>query len=124
MKKVLIVDDVEVNHILLRCYFERFNRDIKLVSAYNGKEAIHKVRFCKDFDMILMDFKMPSMDGCKVMQGIREIWPEARIVLHSDYEYARFGYSRHGFDDILEKPLTKEAFTRFAEKYKLMVPVI
>jgi PAS domain S-box-containing protein len=59
-QKVLIVDDIESNRLLLNKVLEIYN--LKILEAVNGKEAIHMAEENKP-DIILMDLRMPVMDG-------------------------------------------------------------
>jgi PAS domain S-box-containing protein len=58
--RILIIDDIDYNRDLLRGYMGKYNFDI--IEAENGKEAIEKAREYMP-DLILLDMKMPVMDG-------------------------------------------------------------
>ena len=58
--KVLIVDDVDTNLMVIRDYFD--NSNLEIIEATNGKEAIQMVELHNP-DVILMDLQMPIMDG-------------------------------------------------------------
>ncbi len=66
--KVLVVDDVEANRILIRGFFQKSGVDI--LEAANGREAVEIARTQKP-DMIFMDMKMPIMDGYKATELIK-----------------------------------------------------
>lgn len=66
---VLVVDDVQVNCRLIQDFFR--NTPVKISSATNGKEALELLRQEKP-DLILMDLKMPIMDGYEATQLIRQ----------------------------------------------------
>jgi len=68
--KILVVEDNENDQIIIMSFLKRLNHSV--IIANNGKEAIEK--FKKDnFNCILMDIRMPEMDGKKATQIIREI---------------------------------------------------
>ncbi len=68
-KKLLIVDDNYTWHEVLKNTLELF--DIEVTSAYSGEEAIKLVDGCKNrFDLILMDWQMPTLDGIHTAKKI------------------------------------------------------
>lgn len=73
---ILIVDDVAHNRDLLRAYLTPYGFDI--IEAENGKIAIEKV-LQQSPDLILMDLKMPQMNGFEACQHLRSI-PETRVI--------------------------------------------
>jgi HAMP domain-containing protein/signal transduction histidine kinase/DNA-binding response OmpR family regulator len=70
-KKVLVVDDDIRNIFALTSVLERFK--MKVMSAENGKDAIQMLVNERDFDIVLMDIMLPTMDGYATMRAIREI---------------------------------------------------
>ncbi len=69
-KKILIVDDDRRNSFVLATILE--NKDMEVVAAYHGQEALSILDELPDIDLVLMDIMMPVMDGYKAMQKIRE----------------------------------------------------
>ena len=67
--KILVVDDTEINHEVLKGVFEDF--EVNLFHAYNGNQ-------CKEIaerelpDIILMDFHMPDIDGSEVTRNLKQ----------------------------------------------------
>ena len=66
--RILVVDDVMVNRVLIRSFLE--NYEFEIVDAQDGAEAL-KVAKEQQPDVILMDIKMPVMDGYKATSEIR-----------------------------------------------------
>ncbi len=66
---ILIVDDIDINRKLLKDYFEK--EPFTLFEARNGKEAVTLAQKEK-IDLILMDIKMPVMDGYEATKIIKE----------------------------------------------------
>ncbi len=65
---VLVADDVEANRHLLRGYLEPYG--FKIFDAANGQEAVDVIRECRP-DIVLMDMKMPVMDGYEATDVIK-----------------------------------------------------
>ncbi|MCP4692731.1 MAG: response regulator, partial [Desulfobacterales bacterium] len=65
---ILIVDDIDYNRELLVTFLE--NRGFEFVFAENGREAIEQARRCAP-DLILLDMKMPVMDGYEASKRLR-----------------------------------------------------
>jgi HAMP domain-containing protein/CheY-like chemotaxis protein/signal transduction histidine kinase len=70
-KKVLVVDDDIRNIFAMTSVLERFKMEV--VSAENGKDAIQLLTEHRDFDIVLMDIMLPTMDGYTTIRAMREI---------------------------------------------------
>ena len=106
LKKILVVEDIESNFKLL---FAILHKQFELTWAVNGVEAVEKTRN-GNFDMILMDMKMPGMNGLEATNEIRKfdrMTPIVALTAHafdSDKEAAR----TVGCNDYLVKPVNKK----------------
>jgi HAMP domain-containing protein/CheY-like chemotaxis protein/signal transduction histidine kinase len=76
-RKVLIVDDDARNIFALSIVLE--NRDMEVLSATNGRQAIETIQNTPDLAVVLMDIMMPEMDGYQTMREIRRI-PDFRTL--------------------------------------------
>lgn len=81
-KKIMIVDDELLNVILIEEFVKELN--CKVVKAFNALEALENVQK-EDFDAIIMDFKMPKMNGIDLSEKIFEIKPNIPIIIVSAY---------------------------------------
>ncbi|MEN6553856.1 MAG: ATP-binding protein, partial [Methanobacterium sp.] len=72
-KTILIADDELVNIILFKKLLSETNANI--LSASNGLEAIDQCRNINEIDLVLMDIKMPEMDGQTAMKQIKDFRP-------------------------------------------------
>ncbi|WEG73313.1 response regulator transcription factor [Vagococcus intermedius] len=72
--KLLVVDDDKEIVELLSIYIQ--NEGHSVVKAYDGKEALTKIRTTPDIDLMILDVMMPNMDG---MQVVKELRKESQI---------------------------------------------
>jgi len=112
--RVLLVDDVEENRFIMSQYLK--DHPIQLVEATNGREAVEKHQ-SEPFDLIMMDMRMPIMDGYEATRRIRAwelesgrvpvpiIAVSAQALKEEIDQSLKEGVSAH-----LTKPLTREKF--------------
>ena len=116
-KTVLLVEDHKYNLIVLKKMLEQSGMTV--ITAVNGKEAVDICRENKEIDLILMDLKMPVMDGYSAMVEIRKIRPMIKIIAETAYALA--GDDRKilaaGFDDYLAKPISRESLENILKKH-------
>jgi DNA-binding NarL/FixJ family response regulator len=83
--KILLVDDQSLFAESLRTSLDHYAEDMNVVGiAHNGKEAIAMTAQYQP-DVILMDIKMPEMDGVEAVREIRPKYPDIRIIMLSTY---------------------------------------
>ncbi|MBI4965630.1 MAG: response regulator [Desulfomonile tiedjei] len=80
--KVLIVDDEERFRTTM-CKLLTV-RGLEAVTAGSGKEAIQKLRQ-NPYDVIILDVRMPEMGGVQVLSEIKEIDPQAEVIIMTGY---------------------------------------
>jgi len=107
--RLLVVEDLEVNRMLLRQMLR--NKGIVMFEAENGKESLEVLKE-HDVDLILMDLHMPEMDGIEATQRIREgrvrrVNAEIPIVcLTADvFKETKEAIFSAGMNDFVTKPL-------------------
>ena len=104
MANVLLVDD-EVPFV--ETMTKRLTkRDLDVSTAFNGQEALDKLEETRSIDVVILDVKMPGMDGLETLEKIRKKYPLVEVVMltgHATVESAIDGM-KYGAFDYLMKP--------------------
>jgi len=82
--RVLIVDDQPRARKSVRALLSTWNGVLEIREAGNGREAVRLVEELPP-DLVLMDARMPEMDGLEATRQIKARWPEVKIVVLSMY---------------------------------------
>ncbi|HET6556762.1 MAG TPA: response regulator [Prolixibacteraceae bacterium] len=92
---------------------------IKTLHAWNGLEAVEMVKNNEDISMVLMDIKMPEMDGLTATRMIKEMKPKLPVVAQTAYESRedRDKAKNAGVDYYLTKPISRVLFMEVMNMY-------
>ncbi|MBU0946918.1 MAG: response regulator [Proteobacteria bacterium] len=104
---VLIVDDEQEFRSMTMKRLSK--RDIHCDGAENGEEAIKRIKK-GDIDVVLLDVKMPGMDGIETLQEIKRLRPLTEVVMltgHASVESGIDGMKLGAFDYLM-KPMELE----------------
>jgi DNA-binding NarL/FixJ family response regulator len=75
--RILIVDDEPAIHEVMDTYLKHFLDDFEIITAANGREAVSSAKKCikqgHPPDFVLMDMKMPEMDGLECTRTLTEL---------------------------------------------------
>ncbi len=114
---ILVVEDEKNSAIYLKEILS--NRKIKQLLAKDGKQAIEMFKKNPDIDLILMDIKLPVMDGYTATREIKKIKSDIPVIAQT--AYAMFGDKekalKAGCDDYIAKPISEENLISLLEKY-------
>lgn len=107
MFKIMIVDDEPLERQAIRMILENYRPDYQVAGeASNGEEAVDVARFVRP-DIILLDIKMPGLNGMEVARILRPELPGTRFVIVS--AYGEFDYAKKavtlGISEYLLKPV-------------------
>ena len=115
-KKLLIAEDEELNYKL---YSEIFKpTGIELIRAENGKIAVDLFEKMPDFDIVILDLKMPEMDGIQAFKHIKKIKKEVPVFAITAFamEEEKQEIEQMGFNKYFAKPINKkELFSTLSE---------
>lgn len=107
-KTILIVDDEETIRLYLSTVLAQLK--VQILEACNGKEAIEVFKQHKNIDLILMDLRMPEMNGFDSLAAIRKLNTYTKVIAQTAYAMPgeREKCLQAGFSDYIEKPIKKE----------------
>ena len=117
-QKVLIVDDVSENRVLLEEMLESLQFDV--VSSHDGEDAYIKAKE-KVFDIVLTDIVMPILDGYGLLKKLKAdsqyrnvpILAVSASIMRDEKEK----FLAYGFDEVIEKPIEKEGLMNHLKNY-------
>lgn len=116
-KKLLVAEDYEFNREIIVDMLRLFGIEPEI--AFNGKEALDKAA-AKHYDLILMDIRMPVMDGYQASQEIRKLpGPKPLIIALTASSALREKekFMEMGMDDFLIKPIELHELESTLRKY-------
>lgn len=116
-KTVLIAEDEKFNFEFLKTVVQKANA--KIIWAENGVKAVAICKENNEVDLILMDIKMPEMDGITATSEIRKIRPDIPIIAQSAYSMPKekMRASKVGINDFITKPINFQELIVTMSKY-------
>lgn len=115
--KILIAEDDKISRLFINKAVQAFSKET--LNVVNGAEAVEVCRNNKDIDLVLMDIKMPLMDGYEATTAIRQFNKDIIIIAQSAYgltgdveKAIRSGCNTH-----ISKPINKHDFLVLIQKY-------
>jgi|GEM_PF-2009297 len=117
---ILIAEDDDVNFLLLDLWLKaHFN----VIRAVNGFEAVHIFEKNHSIDLIIMDIKMPYMDGIEATKQIRKTDMYIPIIAHTAYAMNEesIAIKKAGCDQVLIKPIERETLLDVLAAYQVSI---
>jgi two-component system, NtrC family, response regulator HydG len=121
--RILVVDDEQHIRNSLATWFREEGYDVSV--AASGKDALAAVAR-EGTNILLVDIKMPGMDGLELQRRVRELAPDATIIIMTAYASVETAVEalKEGAYDYIVKPFDPEAVSRLvrkaAERYSLL----
>jgi DNA-binding NtrC family response regulator len=107
MKKILVIDDEPI--IRISCERTLAPEGYEVRTASGGREGLTFLEQ-ENFGLVILDLKMPDIDGIEVLNAIREKWPETKVIMISGYSTVDTAVQalRQGAFNFIEKPFTPD----------------
>lgn len=114
---VLVAEDDEVNYVYIREIFR--NTGAKILHALNGREAIEMVNNNSSINIVLIDIKMPVMNGYEAIKKIREARPSLPIIAQTAFALSNemLKAFNAGSSDYISKPFKKDQLINVVTKH-------
>lgn len=99
----MVVDDEEALRTVLSAELE--GEGYQVVSAGDGQEAIN-ILTTREFDLILLDIKMPNVDGFEVLKFVKERQPKTKVIMLTGFADLKNAIEskKLGAEDFVSKP--------------------
>jgi len=114
---LLIAEDEEFNLLYLKAALK--TTGIKIISAQNGIEAVEQCKKNNDISLVLMDIKMPEMDGLTATRIIKSFNMNLPIIATTAYAFCadELRFLEAGCNDYLAKPIKRDRLYSMINKY-------
>lgn len=114
---VLIAEDDETNFLYIEAVMKKIG--CKYIHAANGAEAVDMCKQHKHLSLVLMDIKMPVMNGLEATQLIHKLRPELPIIATTAYAQTsdEYRFLSAGCNGYLVKPVKRESLLQLLQKY-------
>ncbi len=117
---ILIAEDGETNFLFLKTILTKMNDyDFTIYRAKNGQEAVTICQENENIDLVLMDIKMPIMDGYDATSYIKKMRPDLPIIAQTAYSIEEDVQKAldSGCDDFVSKPVDRKVLKPMLKKY-------
>lgn len=115
MPQILVLDDEKNIRLTVRRCLETLEMSVD--DAIDGEEALAKLRETH-YDLLLLDIKLPGMDGMEVLKIVRNSYPALRVIIISAHGSIQTAVEamRQGAVNYLEKPFTPDELRQVVNK--------
>ncbi|MGC4041547.1 MAG: ATP-binding protein [Flavobacterium sp.] len=114
---ILIAEDDNINFLLFQKMMQ--HKNIKIIRAINGREAVDICLTNPNIDLVLMDIKMPIMNGFEALEQILPMRPNLPIIAQTAYSFPddKIKIEQAGFSGYITKPLNRDALFELINRY-------
>ena len=104
---VLVAEDDDMNFFFIKELLTEYK--VNIMRATTGVESVNMVRSSPNIDMVLMDIKMPGMDGLDATREVKKIRRDLPVIAQTAYAFAsdKEKAFEAGCDDYISKPIDR-----------------
>ncbi len=117
--KIIIAEDDEINYLYISIMLQNSDSKINIIHADNGEQAIKLCSENPDARLVLMDIKMPKLNGYDAVRKIKENNPALPIIAvtaYSSIDDQNKAFDA-GCDDFIPKPISQKTIENILDKY-------
>ena len=113
-KQIMVCDDEEGIREALKLILEK---DFDVIMAENGEDAVKKMK-ASPVDLVILDVKMPRMDGLHTLKRLKKINPSCKVIIATGYRSVEIAQAaaRCGAYDYVLKPFDRKQVLETAKK--------
>lgn len=114
---VLVAEDDDMNFFFIKELLTEFN--VNILRASTGVESVNLVRSYPNIDLVLMDIKMPGMDGLDATREVKKIRSNLPVIAQTAYAFTsdKEKAIEAGCDDYISKPIDRLKLVSLMTKY-------
>jgi PAS domain S-box-containing protein len=114
---ILIAEDEDINYLMITKMLRSSN--YTFIRAYDGKECVDLAQSNPDVALIMMDIKMPVMNGMDATRAIRKFNPDIPIIAQTAHAFVgeKEKIMDSGCTDYISKPIEQQELAKMVEKY-------
>ncbi|MQY80151.1 MAG: response regulator [Bacteroidetes bacterium] len=116
-KTILVVEDEDANYFLIETLLRKYNP--KIIRARDGLDAIRVTQSQDNPDLILMDIRLPGLNGIESTRKIREFNPKVPIIAQTAYAFPEDKEKAiaAGCNDFITKPINHDQLIKKINKH-------
>jgi len=116
-KTILVAEDEDTNYLFLHELLKKTG--VTVIRAVDGEETVRLFKDHPEIDLVLIDLKMPVMDGFEATRLMKLLNKDVPVIAQTAYamEGDEEKCRKAGCDDYLAKPIMKESFMAMLDKY-------
>lgn len=116
-KTILVVEDEESSRFLFEKTLKK--TQAKIIYVNNGMAAINLIQTKPDIDLVLMDIRIPIMDGITATAKIKKLNPHLPVIIQTAFAMStiREESIKSGCDEFITKPIDTDTLLYLLDKY-------
>ncbi len=117
---ILIAEDDEINFLYMEALLnEEIEGNFNIIHVKNGKSAIAACKENSNIELVLMDIKMPDMNGYEATKTIKSFRPTLPVIAQTAFStvYEKSTANNAGCDEFISKPIVRENLTLLLQRF-------